>query len=193
MKQRFVSSVLYELPFGPGRKFLNHGFTGKLAGGWDLGGIWSMASGAPIQIYSGTDRSATGIGNDRPDVVLGPDVNSGLRTPNQWFNMQAFALQALYSYGNAGRNVVTGVPVFSIDFTAKKSFYITERKYLQFRFEAFNFLNHPNFGDPGNALTSNQLNAQGIPIPGTGGFGVITSTKAGIDMRELQFSLKLVF
>lgn len=47
-----------------------------------------------------------------------------------------------------GRNIVTGVPVFGIDFSAKKGFFVSERKYLQFRFEAFNFLNHANFGDP---------------------------------------------
>jgi hypothetical protein len=75
---------------------------------------------------------------------------------------------------------------------AKKSFYLTERMYLQLRFEAFNFLNHPNLGDPGNALNSSPLDANGVPIPGAanGNFGKITSTRAGIDMRELQFSLK---
>ena len=203
-QQRFVTSTLYELPFGTGRKYLNHGFTGKVAGGWDLGGIWSMASGAPIQMFAGFDQSATGIGNDRPNVVLGQNVNDGPKTPNQWFNLNAFQLAAKpgntlglpqYAFGNAGRNVVTGVPVFSIDFTAKKSFYITERKYLQFRFEAFNFLNHPNFGDPGNSLNNNinSSNPNSVtPVLG-GSFGRITSTKAGIDMRELQFSLKLVF
>jgi hypothetical protein len=179
-KHRFVSSVLYEVPFGRGRKYLSRGLVSTLAGGWDLGGIWSMASGAPIEIFSGTDRSNTGIGNDRPNVVPGQNVNLSDPTPSRWFNTQAFTLQPQYTFGNAGRNVVTGAPVFSVDFSTKKNFYFTERKYLQFRFEAFNFLNHPNFGDPSNSLSSLA-------------FGRITSTKAGIDMRELQFSLKLVF
>jgi hypothetical protein len=80
-----------------------------------------------------------------------------------------------------------------MDFSTHKNFNFSEKRYLQFRFEAFNFLNHPNFGDPGTSLTGNTLNAAGIPIVGTGGFGVIKSTRASIDMRELQFSLKLVF
>jgi hypothetical protein len=102
-----------------------------------------------------------------------------------------------YAFGNAGRNVVTGVPVFSVDFATKKNFYFSERKYLQFRFEAFNFFNHPNFGDPANGLNPN-ITTGIFPgptgAPGTGAnFGRITSTKAGIDMRQLQFALKLVF
>ena len=180
---------------------MNHGIAANLAGGWDLSGAWAVATGAPIQIFAGKDASATGIGNDRPNVVPGQDPNAGPRTPNQWFNINAFSLPALpgnkfglpdYAFGNAGRNVVSGVPVNSVDFAAKKNFYFAERRYLQFRFEAFNFLNHPNFGDPGNALNNNVPSGAIAPTPG-GTFGRITSTKAGIDMRQLQFALKINF
>jgi len=54
-------------------------------------------------------------------------------------------------------------------------------------------MHNPNFGDPNASLTSNAVNNAGVAIPGTGGFGSINSLRAGIDMRELQFSLKLVF
>jgi hypothetical protein len=74
-----------------------------------------------------------------------------------------------------------------------KNFYITEKMYIQFRFESFNFLNHPNFGDPNLTLGNNRVDASGQPIVGTGSFGTVSSTRAGIDMRELQFSLKLIF
>lgn len=57
-------------------------------------------------------------------------------------------MQPLGTYGNLGRNVATGPRIFSVDFSTLKRFNITERRYLQFRFEAFNVLNHPNFGDP---------------------------------------------
>jgi hypothetical protein len=89
--------------------------------------------------------------------------------------------------------VVTGPGIFNADFSTLKNFSFTERRYLQFRFEAFNVLNHPNFGDPNPTLSNSVLNASGVPIPGSGAFGTINNTRGGIDMRELQFSLKLVF
>ena len=103
------------------------------------------------------------------------------------------ALQPLGTYGNLSRNPLTGPGVFDVDFSTLKNFKFTERKSLQFRFEAFNVLNHPNFGDPNTTLSNSVLNSAGIPIPGSGAFGTIRSTRAGIDMRELQFSLKLLF
>ena len=54
-------------------------------------------------------------------------------------------------------------------------------------------MNHPNFGDPALNLGSNRLDSSGVPIVGTGTFGQINSTRAGINMRELQFSLKIIF
>jgi hypothetical protein len=88
---------------------------------------------------------------------------------------------------------VTGPGIFDLDFSTLKNFKFTERKNLQFRFEAFNGLNHPNFGDPNTTLSNSVLSSSSIPIPGSGAFGTIRSTRAGIDMRELQFSLKLLF
>jgi len=102
-------------------------------------------------------------------------------------------LQPLGSYGNLSRNPITGPGIFGVDFSTLKNFNFTERKYLQFRFEAFNVLNHPSFGDPNTTLSNSVLNSSGVPILGSGAFGTIRSTRGGIDMRELQFSLKLVF
>jgi hypothetical protein len=192
-RQRFVASTLYELPLGRGRTFLNHGLVGALAGGWDLGMIWTMASGSPVDIYSGKDQSNTGVGQDRPNVVPGQAWHLSNPTPKQWFNVQAFALQPQFTFGNLGRNVVIGPRLFDVDSTIKKDFKFTERRYLQLRLDAFNTFNHPNFGDPGNRVNANQLDASGVPIPGAGSFGRITSTKTGVDMRELQVSLKVVF
>ena len=63
---------------------------------------------------------------------------------------------------------------------------------VQFRFEAFNIANHPNFDDPGLLLTSNTV-VGGRAVPGTGPFGQISSTRPNIPMRQLQMGLKLVF
>ena len=192
-RQRFAASALYQLPFGKGRTFLNHGLAGAIAGGWDFGTIWSVASGSPVDIYDGLDRSNTGVGQDRPNVVPGVSWKLSNPTPGEWFNVQAFALQPQFTFGNLGRNVVIGAPLFTVDSSIKKDMSFTERVNLQLRLDAFNTFNHPNFGDPGNSLTADHLDANSVPIPGTGGFGRITSTKAGVDMRELQVSLKLVF
>ena len=115
-------------------------------------------------------------------------------SPDQWFNIQAFKLQAPFTFGNAQRNVVLGPGIASWDFSALKNFNITERAYVQFRFECFNCSNHPNFADPVSGLATNQFNTTtGFAIPGTGPFGKINSTRGGIDMRQLQLSLKFYF
>jgi hypothetical protein len=192
-RHRFVASTLYELPFGRGRTYLNHGLAGVFGGGWDLGMIWTMASGSPVNIYSGKDQSNTGVGQDRPNVVPGQTWYLSNPTPSEWFNVQAFALQPLYTFGNLGRNVVIGPRLFTVDASVNKDFKFTERRYVQLRLDAFNAFNRPNFGDPGNGVNADHLDANSVPIPGTGSFGRITSTKTGVDMRELQISLKLVF
>jgi len=193
-KQRFVASALYQLPFGKGRSHMNHGLAGTLIGGWDLGMIYSMASGSPVDIMDGTCQSNIGAScMDRPNAV--PGVSSQLSNPTklEWFNVQAFALQPRYTFGNLGRNTVIGPPLFSVDTTLDKDFKFTERQYFQLRLDAFNVFNHPNFGSPGNGLTADHLDANGVPIPGSGGFGTITSLNPGVSMRQLQISLKFVF
>lgn len=181
-RHRFVTSVLYSLPFGKGRRFINQGIAGNLLGGWQLGSILTVSTGFPLNVASGKDQSNTGHGYDRPDAVPGQKINldSSERSTARWFNTQAVRLQELGTFGNLGRNVVTGPGIFSVDFSTLKNFNFTERQFLQLRFEAFNFLNHPNFADPNMSLSANA-------------FGTINNTRSSIDMRELQFSLKLVF
>jgi len=191
--QRFVASVLYDLPAGKGRHFLNHGgITNAVIGGWRLSSIVTLGSGFPTGVGTGTNRS--NAGGDRPNSVPGQSVSLSNPTTAEWFNIQAFALNQLYQWGNVGRNVITGPGVNTWDFSTLKDFPFAERRFVEFRFEAFNFANHPNFGDPNASLTSNAVNsATGVAIPGTGSFGTISSLRSGIDMRELQFSLKVVF
>ena len=151
---------------------------------------FGCCSGAAV----GTDRSqtATGVNSDRPNLTGAPAaLPSSQRSPAGWFNIGAFALEPLGTYGNGGRNTVIGPGIVDWDFSTLKNFNFTEKTYLQFRFEAFNFLNHPNWGDPDTTLMDNRLDASGKAIPGAGGFGTITSTRTA--MRQLQFSLKLIF
>ena len=130
---------------------------------------------------------------DRPNAAPGQSSQLSNPTPKEWFNVQAFALQTQYTFGNLGRNTVIGPPLFSVDSSVKKDMRFNERLKLQLRLDAFNAFNHPNFGSPNNGLAADHLDANGVPMPGSGSFGTITSLNSNVSMRELQASLKLVF
>jgi hypothetical protein len=125
------------------------------------------------------DQSNTGISYDRPNAtgenaVLPRDV----RSPDRWFNTSAFVLRPRGTFGTAGRNTIIGPGSIQLDFSAHKQFRIAENHALQFRFEAFNFPNHPNWGNPDFSITSQT-------------FGRINSTRT--NMREIQVALKYMF
>jgi hypothetical protein len=132
----------------------------------------------------GPDQSNTGNGNGRDRLnATGQSVNLANPTTNEWFNVAAFSLEPFGTFGNAGRNVIPYPKHNDWDFSLIKQFKIVERSNLQLRVDAFNFLNHPNWGNPGN-------NYGQATLP-QGTFGKITSTS--VAMRQLQVSLKLNF
>jgi hypothetical protein len=179
-RNRFVTSLLYELPFGKGKRFLNAGgIANQVVGGWNISSIITIQpNGFPLTVMDG-DVSNVGAGFDRPNATGTPTpLSRGSRNVFQWFNTGAYVQQPDYTFGNVGRNTVIGPGIVEWDFSTLKDFHITESKFLQFRFEAFNFLNHPNWGDPDTYL-----------LDGT--FGQISYTRTA--MRQLQVSLKLVF
>ena len=101
---RLVNSVVYDLPFGKGRPFLNHGLSSSLIGGWQVNSIITAGAGFPLTVSPGSESSQTGAGYDRTNATgISPKLDNP--TTAQWFNIQAFALQTLGTYGNAGRNV----------------------------------------------------------------------------------------
>jgi hypothetical protein len=172
---RYVGSVVYELPFGKGRRFLSSApkWLDGVAGGWELTGIVTLQTGNPFSVTTGTDIS------NRPFVVGDPRVAN--RTILQWFNTAAFSSAVPgngVSYGNAGRNIIEGPGLQNTDLGIFKNFRLTERLGLQFRAEAFNALNHANFSAP----NSDQNSAT---------FGQISSTTT--QNRDIQFGLKLLF
>jgi hypothetical protein len=177
-RHRLVMSGLYDLPVGKGRKLdLRNGVADGVVGGWQLGSIVMWRSGFPINPTDGINRANTNIANDRPDAT-GQSIAMGTPTTDQWFNTGAFTLQPIYTFGNAGRNTVIGPRGFYWDFSTHKDFRIREGHQLQFRWEAFNVLNHPAWGLPNTTLTSTN-------------FGRITSTNG--NMRQMQFALKYLF
>jgi TonB dependent receptor-like, beta-barrel len=189
VRQSISVNSVYELPFGPGRRFLSAGgAAGKLLAGWQLSGIAAATSGRPINITIKRSASALPDGNtsgQRPDLVPGVSIYAANQTIKNWFNPAAFAKPADGTWGNLGRDVARGPGYYEIDTALEKKTPITERLALNFRAEAFNLLNHPIYGDPGGNVSS-------------GSFGVITGQlndgATGIgSSRRLQFMLRLEF
>ncbi len=177
----FVWSGIYQLPFGKGKAhFANaNGFAEGLLGNWTMTSIVSLVSGQPYDILAGGDIANVGGGSQRAEVV-GNSSSGFVQSPQEWFNVNAFARPAPYTFGNEGRNNLTGPPEKNVDFSAYKDFPLGERVRLQFRGEFFNIFNHQNYGVPNNNIQASN-------------FGAITSLTRGTFPREIQFALKLVF
>ena len=177
-RHRVVSSILYELPFGDGKKFAQSGVGAAILGGWQVTNIMSLSSGFARNPNVGQDRANLGHGDQRPTVVSGQDPNNGPNTVLQWFNTGAFVLQPGQIYGDAIRNSIVGPGIFNFDMSILRNFTLGGSKSLQVRLEAFNTFNQAVWQDPNTAVTSAQ-------------YGQITSTRK--PMRELQFGVKFGF
>ena len=182
---RAVGSAGYELPFGNGRRFLNRGgIANVIAGGWQVQPIVQFRSGFPFSVTAGSGACTCGTYvPQRPNLV--PGRTSGKlaqRSPALWFDPTAYAAPKAGVQGTVTRNVLRGPGTAEFDFSALKNFAISERLTAQFRAEAFNIINHPNFGNP-TANSANNISS--------GNAGSITQTS--FDNRDLQFALKLLW
>jgi hypothetical protein len=149
----------------------------RLLGNWQFSPIISVASGPWFTVYTGTDNSLSGNDLDRPNQVL-PNAYAPNKGVSLWLNPAAFAPNALGTFGDSGRNAYLGPGTVGIDMALSRFFPLgNETRKLEFRFEAFNVINHPNFQVPDSTLSDST-------------FGQILS--AG-DPRILQFALKLYF
>ncbi|HYR45297.1 MAG TPA: carboxypeptidase regulatory-like domain-containing protein, partial [Terriglobia bacterium] len=193
---RHVATVnyAYQLPFGSGKP-IGKGWTGitqTLLGGWETTGIARFSSGPPFQVVNGFDRShdlRTGANRaDRVDLRPGFTNNPVTGDPNRWFDPNAFALQPDGTYGSLGRNTLRGPGLISVDLGLTKKTKLTEQVNAQFRFEAFNILNRPNFAVPPIQALTVFLDASGT-INSLAGRIASTTTSA----RQLQFALRLEF
>ena len=171
-------SFTYDLPFGRGRPYVNSpGITDTLFGGWQFGGIVTYGSGFPFTPLIGVDPSNTGtFGSVRPDLVGDPHVDN--RSPDRWFNKDAYAIPADYTFGNSERNSLVGPDFFDVDLYLAKRFGLGRDLSLEFRLEVFNVLNRANFAQPDPFIDSES----GGTITGLAG-----------TMREIQWGLRLYF
>jgi hypothetical protein len=178
-RHRFVTNFLYQIPFLKN----SEGWVHTAFGEWQVGGIWTLQSGAPFTVNLSTDTANNGqptaAPSQRPNLVCDP--NSGPKTPAKWFNTSCFTMPAAFTYGNAGRDIVTGPGLDDFDATVQKQFMLRENMGLQFRLDIFDFFNHPNFNAPVGA---------GRTFSTSSSSGAITSAQ---DPRDMQFSLRLAF
>jgi len=182
VSQRAVVSGLYELPFGSRRRWKpSNAVANKLVSGWQIGTIGTMQTGLPITV-----RGANNYAADRPNST-GISAKLDNPTRNRWFDRTQFVNPPNFTFGNVGRAIpdVRGPGTVNWDISLMKKTDITERYTLQFRAEAFNFLNHVNLGQPNDSFVAG---ADGKNSSSS--FGVITSAR---DARVIQFGLKLVF
>jgi hypothetical protein len=174
-RTRLTFTYLWQLPFGKGQHFLDKGGpTDWFLGGWQTNGLLFTQSGLYFSPVLGTSTTNTGTGS-RPNIV---GKVTYPKTLTNWFSASAFSSPAQYTYGNAGRNSLIGPGRTNVDMSIFKSFPVHEQMYFQFRFEAFNVFNHPQFGYPN-------------PTVGTAQVGSITSVVG--NPRNLQASLQFQF
>jgi hypothetical protein len=186
---RFVFSQVWEIPWLRAAK----GPKAWVLGGWSINGIIQLTSGMPVTVSQNGDSHNTGPSSfQRPHVVTGRSVSRVWdgRSIDSWFDTGAFVRskcdgctgEGVYigpkGYGNAGVSLFDAPAQKTWDFACFKEFTPKEAHRIQFRFEAFNFLNTPQFSAPSRAL-------------GAADFGRINSTV--INNREMQLGLKYIF
>ncbi len=194
VRQRFVFSYLYDLPFGRGRLFAKDAnrVLNQIIGGWQMSGVFSHATGnyytaTDINDITGGDCGGTvGYYCSRPNRIGNPNAKPCV--PGTLFNTCAFEDNAvLGTFGNAGRNIIEGPGYTTWDTAFVKQFPITEQKRFEFRAEFFNVLNHVNylFGQFG------AISAEPTPLElGQSGFGFPLGARAP---RQIQVALKFYF
>ena len=135
----------------------------SVLGDWQTNGIFTVQSGNPIDPSVGL-LTLTGTNSaTRPDVVAGCNPNNFAHTPREWFNTACFSDAFLGRFGDAGRDIIIGPGVFEFRWSLFKNFVFKETRYIQFRGEFFNVLNHPNFDNPTATETSATFGQESLP------------------------------
>jgi hypothetical protein len=177
IRHRFALSAVYDLP-----SWGKSGLAYKLTSDWRLSAIYQVQSGFPltISVFGDTANAGTLLGENpiRANYTGQPVFGAGTHTAASWFNTEAFATPAAFTFGNVGRNTIYGPGRQTLDLALQREFAVTENVKLQLRAEAFNALNHTNLGTPNRFVNTPQ-------------FGTIT--EAATPGREIQLGLRLSF
>ena len=173
-KRRLVTSLVYELPIARN----STGITRIVAAGWQVGSIFTLVDGTPVNVGGLADLAQIELGSSPDATGVSPFRENP--TADRFWNRDAFnwtSPELAYRYGNVGRSTLFTPGTFQWDFSMIKNTRITETQSLEFRFEAFNAPNHPNWILPFRDVRQSN-------------FGQVTTAKT---MREMQFGLKYSF
>jgi hypothetical protein len=192
IRHNLVGNFVYDVPFGRGKKMGSSlsKAADSIIGNWQVNGILTLHTGNPFTLRS---NGCVGVwASCFPYLVAGQNPNaapSGGRSPDHWFNTSAVMAIGSPQYtalglspiteGNLGLQSNTSPPTKTLDFSVFKYFPITERFRAEFRAEATNLFNTPQFSTPDNNAND-------------GNFGVVTGTQSGTE-RHIQFSLRMRF
>jgi len=193
----FTLGFLYELPFGPGKKFAAAGPASWLLRGWQTNGVWGAYSGTPFTVTAdGSSLNAPGSSQTADLVVSGKvKIPGEIGSNKTWFDPLAFRQPTGVRFGATGRNTLYGPGMWNLDFSLFRTFALSERLKMEFKAEAFNLTNTPKFANPSANVASMRLNPDGT-IQALNNFSSITSTLTALatpSQRQMRFGLRLSF
>jgi hypothetical protein len=182
IRHNFNTSWIAESPFGKGRRWLQNGLAGKVAGGWQLSSVFSAYTGQPFTATaSNTSLNAPGS-NQRADCLLNPQK---LGSIFQWYSKSTFGVPSSGRIGTCGYNSLRGPGLINADLGLDRKFQIREGFELRFRAEAFNAANTPHHANPNSTQSSvnNSSFLQATDIRNTG--------RDGLDERTFRIGVKV--
>jgi hypothetical protein len=181
---------VYQLPFGKGHTWLNHGFAAQVLGGFQISATVSKYSGLPFTVTApGGSLNAAGQTQTANQILPTVAIYGGHDSGDPYFNTLAFAAPTGPVLGNTGRDILRGPGTFNMDANISRTFAIKELMKLQIAGEAFNLTNTPSFGQPGSGYTAPTINSAG-QITSYNGFGVITSTTSAARILQVGATLR---
>ena len=159
--QLLAAAVVYDSPFGHGKRWLHSGIGSRILGNWQVNGIVVLRSGQPFSLATNADianiGAIAGSSQDRPNLIGDPHLDNP--SPSKWFNKAAYAVPAPYTFGTSGRNQLRTDPYKNLDLSVFRQDSLAEWLKIQLRVECFNILNHPTFGTPQTLITSSSFAA----------------------------------